>query len=449
MSKVRLGGLFLLLLCGSLSVIWGASLQRTAASGKLDFKLVYFATRCLLHHCDPYNAIDLERVYQVEEKDRSSDPTIRRVETNIIYLPTIFSVSAPFAILPWPLANLLWMILTIGSFFLAASLIWIFGAKYAPELALFLICFVVGNSQIIFQTENAAGLAVSLCVIAVWCFVQERFVIAGVLCLAVSLAIKPHDGGLVWLLFLLAGAPYRKRALQTLVVAAILSLPAILWTTSVSPHWVQELHSNLVTTAARGDMNDPGPNSVTGRTPNMIISLQTVFSVVKDEPRFYNLATYLVCGPLLLAWAIKAARLRSTPAGIWLALAVIVPLTMLVTYHRPYDAKLLLLTIPACAMLSMEGGPIARWASILSTAAVVFTADIPLGIVVVVAQKLHLNATGFTGKTLTLLLDRPAPLVLLAMAAFYLWVYLRRAPDPPAMLGPHGGVQATGILAPS
>jgi len=391
----------------------------------------------------------LERVYEVNEKDRSSDPTIRRVETNIIYLPTIFSVSAPFAILSWPLANLLWMTLTIGSFFLAASLIWILGAKYAPELALFLICFVVANSQITFQTENAAGLAVSLCVIAVWCFVQERFVIAGVLCLAVSLAIKPHDGGLVWLLFLLAGAPYRKRALQTLVVTAILCLPAILWTTRVSPHWVQELHSNLVTTSARGDMNDPGPASVTGRTPNMIISLQTVFSVFWDEPNLYNLATYLVCGPLLLAWAIKAARLRSSPAGIWLALAVIVPLTMLVIYHRPYDAKLLLLTIPACAMLSMEGDPNARWASILSTAAVVFTSDIPLGIVVVVAQKLHLDATGLTGKMLTILLDRPAPLVLLAMASFYLWVFWRRAPDPPATFGPHGRGQAKGILAPS
>jgi len=31
---------------------------------------------------------------------------------------------------------------------------------------------------------------------------------------------------------------------------------------------------------------------------------------------------------------------------------------MLVTYHRPFDAKLLLLAVPACAMLWAEGGRI-------------------------------------------------------------------------------------------
>jgi hypothetical protein len=100
---------------------------------------------------------------------------------------------------------------------------------------------------------------------------------------------------------------------------------------------------------------------------------------------------------------------------------------MLTTGHHYYDAKLLLLTFPACAMLWAEGGPI-RWIAFLVTAAgLVLTGDIPLAILASIADSLHLNSAGFLGKMLTLALLRPAPLILLMVAIFYLWAYARRA----------------------
>ena len=449
MAKARLGGLCLLLLCGSISVFWGIFLQPHARGTHMDFKIVYMATRCMFEHCDPYQASDLERIYLAEEQNHSNDPEVSRIETKIIYLPSVFSIAVPFALLPWSLAHQLWLLFTVVSFFLAAFLTWSLGVEHAPGLATFLSCFLIVNCPIIFKTENAAGIAVDLCVIAVWCLLQERFAVCGVLCLAISLVIKPHDAGLVWLFFLLAGGLYRRRALQTLVVAVALSLPAIIWVSHVSPHWMQELHSNLVTLSAHGNLNDPGPASLTARTPNMMISLQTIFSVIRDEPSFYNPATYLVCAALLVPWALKVLRTRPSPEQAWPAIAAVVPLTMLVTYHRPYDAKLILLAIPACAMLWAKGGQVAQWAFAFTAAGVIFTADFPLGIIVVLAGNLHLSPAGFAGKVLTIFLARPAPLVLLAMASFYLWVFLRRAPDSPAMLGPHGRGQPKGILAPS
>ncbi len=416
----------LLLLCGVFSVFWGVSLQRTAPAKSLDFKLVYFGARCLLSGCDPYSANDLERMYQADEDRRPNDPTIRRVETNIIYLPTIFAVVAPFALLPWSLANGLWMLLTAGTFLIAGCLAWNLGAHYAPQLALALCCLVMAGCQILFLTENAAGLAVSLCIIAVWCLLRERLIAVGVVCLALSLVIKPHDTGFVWLFFLLAGAAHRKRALAALVVAALLSLPAMLWITNTSPHWVHELHRNLVTTASRGDMNDPGPESVTGFTPNSIISLQTVLSVLWDDPVFYNSATLVICVPFLVLWAIKVWRSKYSFEGSLVALASVISLTMLVTYHRTYDAKLILLTIPACAMLWARMDKIAQWAFALTTIGVVFTGDIAMGIVSAMAGRLHLNDAGLAGKVLLLLLDRPEPIILSAMAVFYTWFYLRR-----------------------
>jgi hypothetical protein len=117
---------------------------------------------------------------------------------------------------------------------------------------------------------------------------------------------------------------------------------------------------------------------------------------------------------------------RISPRGAWLALAAIVPLTLIVTYHRPYDAKLLLLTVPACALLWAEGRTI-RWVALtVSAAAIVSTADIPLTILFALTRNLHIAAVGLPGELLTGVLMRPTPLILLAMSIFYLWIYVRR-----------------------
>jgi hypothetical protein len=232
------------------------------------------------------------------------------------------------------------MILTAGVLILASYLMWKLARDYAPGISLFLICMVLANSVILFSSGNLAGIAISLCMVGVWCFLEQRFVPAGILCLAVSLAVKPHDAGLVWLYFLLAGGVYRKRALQTLAAVVVLSLAAILWVTPVAPHWMGELHSNLSTTSAHGDLSDPGPTSISIHNPGRIIDLQTVISVFRDDPRIYNPASYLICGTLLLVWSIRTLRSRFTQRRALLALAAIAALSMLPIYHRQYDAKL-------------------------------------------------------------------------------------------------------------
>jgi hypothetical protein len=187
------------------------------------------------------------------------------------------------------------------------------------------------------------------------------------------------------------------------------------------------LHSNILSTSAHGDLNDPGPASLGGHSAASIIDLQSVISVFRDDPRIYDPVSYLVCGALLLAWLLKTLKSRFSTTSAWLALAAIVPLTLLVTYHRPYDARLLLLSVPACAMLWAEGGPIGWIALAVNTAGIVFTSDIPLSILVILTKNLHAG-TGLPGKMLTVALTRPVPLVLLAMGIFYLWVYVQRAP---------------------
>jgi len=426
-TRKRRIGLALILLASGISSLWGSLLGHNSPNSGGDFKGVYYDARCLLQHRDLYKEGEPLRVYKEENGELpESSHGLRQVLTLNVYLPTTFIFIAPFAMLPWGPAHLLWLLVTAVSFTLAAFLIWDIGAKYAPVIACGLICFLLANSELLYGTGNAAGMAVSLCVVAVWCFLKERFVLAGVLCLAVSLAIKPHDAGLVWLYFLLAGGVFRKRALQSLALTAVLGLAAILWVTQVAPNWMQELHADLQGASAPGGLSNPAIDSVTGRSPAMVIDLQSALSVFRDDPRIYNPVSYLVCGALLLVWLVPSFRLRFSQRRAWFALAAVVPLTMLVTYHRPYDAKLLLLTVPACAMLWAEGGR-SRWVALLVNGlGIVLAGDIPLVIFVNLYQSLHLSTVELSGKIMTVLLMRPVPLILLAMAIFYLWVYVRR-----------------------
>jgi hypothetical protein len=328
--------------------------------------------------------------------------------------------------LPWGPAHILWIALTAASLIFASFLMWNLGADYAPVVSGALVGFLVANCELLMMTGNMAGIAISLCLVAVWCFVRERFVAAGVLCLAISLAVKPHDTGLVWLYFLLAGGSYRKRALQTLLVTAVISLPAVLWVWRVSPHWIAELQSNLSFYSVHGGINDPGLTSSGGHGLGMLVSLQTIISPFWDNPRIYNPASYLIGGMLLLVWAFIALRSKPSRSNAWLALAAIAALSMLPLYHRQQDTKLLLLAVPACVMLWAEGGVIGRLALLVTSTGFLFTADMPWAFLLGLINTLHPSTSGLSGKMLIAVQVFPVPLILLAVSVFYLWVYARR-----------------------
>ena len=430
MTKTRLTILLLLSVSSALSVFWGFGVERAARGIIVDFKVVYLGARCLLEKHDPYNESQLMGIYLAEGGKRPSSSgelyKVRQVVAMQVYFPTAFIYVAPFALLPWEVAHLAWSGLTVVIFTFAAFLIWTLAQDLAPNASFYLLCFLLANCGILFAGGNPAGLAIGLCVIAVWCFLKDKHAYVGVFCFAVSLALKPHDSAFVWLYFLLAGGLLRKRALQALAVTLALALPAILWISYISPHWIPELLGNLSGTSARGGITDPGPSGMSGSGGGMIIALQTVISVFRDDPRLYNPVTYLIFGSLLLVWMIVSLQARSTSSKHYLALAAISALSMLPVYHRPHDAKLLLLTLPACAMLLHEGGAIGRIALLLNSAAIVLTSDLPLALLAQSTKGLHLSMEG-PAIIPAILLTRPMPLILLVLGTFYLWVYVRRS----------------------
>jgi hypothetical protein len=427
MTKARLDGLLLILLGSVFFVLAGVGVAYFNFLGLIDFKEFYSASRCLIEHHDPYLESNLNAIYQEETGNRSSSAgeahwlhETAHVTPNF---PTTFLLVAPLAVLPWKLAGTIWMILTAGCFVLGAFLMWNASAGIAPRFAGAMIFLFLVNSEMLLALGNTAGLVIGLTLIGTWCFLKDRFVLVGAICMAIALAFKPHDAGLVWLYCLLAGSTLRKRGLQTLVMVAVLGVSAALWVSRVAPNWIQELHSNQVAIMARGGLDDPGPSTGGAYGVNSIVSLQTIVSRFWDNPHFYNPVVYVICGTLLLVGLRKTLRSPYSTRLAWFAMAAIAPLSMLAVYHRCYDARLLLLTVPACATLWREGGGLAWSALLLNLAAIVFTGDVFwIG---------FFQFTHYSGPSLAFGV-LPAPLILLAVSVFYLWVFVRQAPQASA-----------------
>ena len=425
MGNLHRQGLMWVLLCIGISILWGISIGR-GGNAWIDFRAVYAGTRCLIHQHNPYKVSDLEREYLSEDGQRPPDsPFYLQAIVLYVNVPTTFVFVAPFASLSWGPAHILWILLTGSVFTLAILLMWGSGARYAPNVSTFLACILAINCASIFAAGNTAGIVVGLSVIAVWCFLENRFVWIGVLCLALSLAVKPHDVGFVWLYFVLAGGVNRKRALQSAVITAVICLTAVLWVSHVAPNWMHDWNANLAAISARGGINEPGPNSFSGRSIYTVVDLQAAISIFRDDPRFYNIASYVFCGTLLLVWSIWTLRTRYSVFKAWLGLAAATAFTLLITYHRPWDAKLVMLAIPPCCMLWAGRGRLGKIAFWITATAALFAGDFPLAVFKTLADSLHVSTTGLGRQLLALVLIRPESIALLAMGVFYLWTYLR------------------------
>lgn len=427
-TKAQSDGFLLLCLGVLVFLVVGIGVRLAQRDTPMDVRMLHACTRCVIDHCDPYNADDVASMYLKAGGPSPSSPGDRntlRFESMYVYLPTIFIFTAPIARLPFAAFYLVWVTLVAGSFLLSALLVWDIGRTHAPLLTGALLGFYLVNSGSTISAANPGSLAVSLCIVSVWCFFSKRFEIAGAFCLAASLAIKPHDSGLVWLFLIALGGEVRKRALQGLLIYVCLSLPILLWMHHASPHWIPELQTHLATLSAHGAVSDAGPSTVFRRGALMITNLQSAVSLIRDDPSFYNPTAYVAC--LLIFATAVYLTLRFRPGGEerWLAMASVAALSMLPIYHRLYDSKLCLLTIPACALLSKKGGRVANLSLLMTASALIVTSELPWAFYLGVAARMHATA----GALLPLLIASvtvPIPATLLIVSVFYLWVYRKQ-----------------------
>jgi hypothetical protein len=160
-----------------------------------------------------------------------------------------------------------------------------------------------------------------------------------------SLAVKPQIGGLI-VLYFLAHRIYWRYALVALAGALVLLLSAVL-VLQVHPdsaNWLSTLRGNLSATLNSGGSADPRPanQEAIGDT-----NLQSLTSIFFADTRTFNFTAYAVFLVLLSVWIMAVARSNISQEMHYLALASLSVLSLLPIYHRFYDTRLLLLTVPA------------------------------------------------------------------------------------------------------
>jgi hypothetical protein len=159
-----------------------------------------------------------------------------------------------------------------------------------------------------------------------------------------------------------------------------------------------------------------------------------VFSLIRDDPRFYNLASYAVGSLMIGIFVLVTIKFRTSNGGRWLALAFACAVTLLPFYHRHYDSKLLLLTIPACALLWSRNGLMSKFALIVTTLGLLMASDLPWAIYIGLTAGLKL--TGMWAWLYFYSRALPIPCAIALVALFYLAAYtiwMRRGEVPDAV----------------
>jgi len=332
-----------------------------------DFVPVYTGAGCLLHGCNPYDTSQLEQDF-FRRGGRVVDLPSWEIDVPV-YPPSTFLVLTPLALLRYPLARLFWFLLNGCLFITSAVLVLSLCPRSHRWLATILGSLILATSGILLVLGQPAALAISLVIISCYLFLRSRYLPVAALLLMFSLAVKPQIGGLIALYFL-AQKIYWRYASVALAGALMLLLSAGLFL-GLRPHsanWTSTLRANLAATLGPGGSADPRPANQVAVGD---INLQTLTSIFFAEARTFNLVAYAVFLGLVAVWILVVARSSTSSEIHFLALAALSILSLLPIYHRFYDTRLLLLTLPAVVAVFQRRRFLGALIAILTVLAVI------------------------------------------------------------------------------
>jgi hypothetical protein len=360
-----------LLVLGISAIIFFAVGGARVFRASYDLVPVYTGARCLLHGCDPYDTKQLEQQFFAGGGRPTELPSW---EIDVpVYPPSTFLVLSPLALLRFPIARLLWFLLNGCLFVTSAGLI----LSLCPEsprrpqrwLATTLGSFILATSGILLVLGQPAAFSISLVIIGCYFFFRGRFLPLGAFLLMLSLAVKPQIGGLIVVYLLAQRIHWRYAAVAlTGALALLLSAGLILRLHPRSSDWTSTLRANLSATLSPGGSADPRPANIEAVGD---ANLQTLTSIFFSEARTFNRVAYAIFIILLAALITVVRRMNAGQELHFLALAAVTVLSLTPVYHRFYDTRLLLLTIPAVLIVFQKRRPLGSLIAVLTILAVI------------------------------------------------------------------------------
>jgi hypothetical protein len=194
-----------------------------------------------------------------------------------------------------------------------------------------------------------------------------------------------------------------------------------------SANWTSNLRTNISAAEEPGGVNDYRP---TNRAAFYFINLQAVTSVFFADASEFNAAAWAVFLALLTAWIMAVLRTQAGSEMHLLSLGALSALSLTPVYHRFYDTRLLLISVPAVVIVYQKRRLLGAFIGILTALAII-------SIQARVQAFLLLHAlwqSVFQSKLLFIVLLRQQNLELPILFCLYLGaIFSLRYPTAPAM----------------
>lgn len=309
-------------------------------TGSTDFRTVYASTRAFLHGQSPYDQAALVDVMR-DAGLSGVDQMLHWKDALPVYPPTAFVLISPVAWLPWPAAEVVWLVidlLAIATLAWCAVLMsevpkWSWRSVLLIGLVLMLIPMAM-SVQYAQPTLVAAGLLTAAMAAA-----QKKHDMLAILFTVLSVGIKPQIGGL-FIAYCFLDGRWKIMLLSILGVLLLIGIAVVRLSLAV-PGWFSQWQSVIAASVAPGAINDFSPmNPVRFTILNPQVPLEEFVS--KGTA---NMVVYAVTGALLILWLIAFPRWRKSPAGMPLTVGTLCLISMLPIYHRLYDSVILALPL--------------------------------------------------------------------------------------------------------
>jgi hypothetical protein len=356
-----------LLVLGIAAIVFFAIGAARVFRASYDFVPVYTGARCLLQGCNPYDTKQLEQQFFAAGGRRKELPSWQ-IDMPV-YPPSTFLTLSPLALLRYPIARVLWFLLNACLFVTSAGLILALCLGPRRWLATTLTSFILATSGILLVLGQPAAFSISLVIIGCYLFVRGRCLALGAFLFMLSLAVKPQIGGFIVVYLLVQRIHWRYAAVALAgALAILLSAGLILRSHPRSSDWTSTLRANLSSTLSPGGSADPRPANTEAVGD---VNLQTLTSIFFSNPRVFNPVAYAISLVLLAALIVVVLRANAGQELHFLALAALSVLSLTPVYHRFYDTRLLLLTIPAVLIVFQKRRLLGALIAVLTLLAVI------------------------------------------------------------------------------
>jgi len=326
-------------------VWWGI---RRGLETSFDLTVGFSAGQAWLHGRNPYDSAILTDVFA---SSGGGTDAAQQLDTLLnVYFPTTLPLFVPSGIVDWSEAKLLMLVVnTVASAFVALGLCRVLEWRFSEPRSVLFVAFVLALAPL--HTSIAIGqsaiIATGLIVAAIILDRSGRPVASGI---AYGLATAAKvQLGLPFLAYQFWRRRWTSAGTGSLVLAALTLMAVIRMEVATVP-WLTSWSTNLQRLSGAGGFNDASPLNPERYS---LVNLQYLIGSFGISDDVADVVTYLLVGLAALLF-VTLLRVRP-PSDKLLAPAVIATLSLLVTYHRYYDAVILALPI-AWAMMVWQTG---------------------------------------------------------------------------------------------